>query len=168
MVEVNRKLILEAALFTSAEPLTISRLQQLFDKCDLPSITEIKNLLSELKGDYQDRSIELQEVASGYRFQTKKIFLRGCNNYGRKNQCIAYNQPISYGEIKEMRGVSVGSDIVKKLLDRGWIKVSGYRDVLGRPRLFCTTKYFLDYFNLKNLTDLPPLKKLQICKKMDN
>ena len=170
--EVSRKFILEAALFASTEPLTIDRLQQLFDKRDLPSTADIKDLLSELKEDYRDRGVELHEVASGYRFQSKTDFSywlqRLCGKkpvrYSRALletlALIAYRQPISCGEIEEIRGVSVSSDIMKKLLDREWIKVVGYRDMPGKPSLFGTTKYFLDYFSLKKLTDLPPLKEI--------
>lgn len=172
MGEVNRKSILEAALFASTEPLTIDRLQQLFDERDLPSMPEIKDLLSALKEDYRDRGVELREVASGYRFQAKTDFSSWLQRLWEKKPVrysralletlalIAYRQPISRGEIEEIRGVSVSSDIMKKLLDREWIKVVGYRDVPGKPALFGTTRYFLDYFNLKNLTDLPPLEEI--------
>ena len=177
MIEVNRKSILEAALFASTKPLTIGQLQQLFDERNLPSMTEIKDLLSVLKEDYRDRGIELQEVASGYRFQVKTDFALWLQRLCGKKPVryshavletlalIAYCQPISRGEIEEIRGVSVSSGIMKKLLDREWIKVVRYRSTPRKTSLFGTTKYFLDYFNLKDLTDLPSFKELWILKK---
>ncbi|AKQ33707.1 SMC-Scp complex subunit ScpB [Candidatus Coxiella mudrowiae] len=172
MNEVNRKYILEAALFSSPEPLTLERLQQLFKEQDRPSPAEIKNLLSELSEDYEKRGVELCEVASGYRFQVKSNFAPWLQRLWEKKPprysralletlaLVAYRQPISRGEIEEIRGVTVSSDIMKKLLDREWIKVEGYRDVPGKPALYVTTKAFLDYFNLKKITDLPPLEEV--------
>lgn len=172
MNEVNRKYILEAALFASSEPLTLERLQQLFKEQDRPSPAEIKNLLSELSEDYEKRGVELCEVASGYRFQVKSNFAPWLQRLWEKKPprysralletlaLVAYRQPISRGEIEEIRGVTVSSDIMKKLLDREWIKVEGYRDVPGKPALYVTTKAFLDYFNLKKITDLPPLEEV--------
>lgn len=172
MNEVNRKYILEAALFASPEPLTLERLQQLFKEQDRPSPAEIKNLLSELSEDYEKRGVELCEVASGYRFQVKSNFAPWLQRLWEKKPprysralletlaLVAYRQPISRGEIEEIRGVTVSSDIMKKLLDREWIKVEGYRDVPGKPALYVTTKAFLDYFNLKKITDLPPLEEV--------
>lgn len=160
MIKVNQKSILEAALFASTKPLTIDQLRQLFDKHDLPSIAEIKDLLSVLKEEYLGRGVELQEVSSGYRFQVKTDFSSWLQRLCWKKPVryshalletlalIAYCQPISRGEIEEIRGVSVSSAIMKKLLDREWIKVVGYRDMPGKPSVFGTTKYFLDYFNL--------------------
>lgn len=179
MIAINRKSILEAALFASTEPLTMDRLHQLFDEHDSPSMAEIKNLLFALKEDYRDRGVELQEVASGYRFQAKTDFSSWLQRLCGKKPVrysralletlvlIAYCQPISRGEIEEIRGISVSSDIMKKLLDREWIKVVGYRDTPGKPSLFSTTKYFLDYFNLKDVTDLPPLKEIVDFKKIE-
>lgn len=179
MIKVNRKSVLEAALFASTKPLTIDQLQQLFDEHDLPSIAEIRDLLSVLKEDYLDRCVELQEVSSGYRFQVKTDFSSWLQRLCGKKPVryshalletlalIAYCQPISRRSIEEIRGVSVNSDIMKKLLDREWIKVIGYRDTLGKPSLFGTTKYFLDYFNLKDLTDLPPLQEVVDFEKIE-
>ncbi|MFW0072705.1 MAG: SMC-Scp complex subunit ScpB [Coxiella-like endosymbiont] len=179
MIKVNQKSILEAALFASTKPLTIDQLRQLFDKHDLPSIAEIKDLLSVLKEEYLGRGVELQEVSSGYRFQVKTDFSSWLQRLCWKKPVryshalletlalIAYCQPISRGEIEEIRGVSVSSAIMKKLLDREWIKVVGYRDMPGKPSVFGTTKYFLDYFNLKDLTDLPPLKEIVDFEKIE-
>lgn len=177
MSKVNYKYILEAALFASPEPLTVERLQELFEKQDRPVPAKIKNLLSELSEDYQERGIELCEVASGYRFQAKSKFAPWLQRLWKKKSprysralletlaLVAYRQPISRGEIEEIRGVTVSSDIMKKLLDREWIKVDGYRDVPGKPALYVTTKAFLDYFNLREITELPPLEEVVQLKK---
>lgn len=179
MSEVNQKSIIEAALFASAEPLTVEQLQQLFDGRHPPAIIEIKNLLTELKEDYRDRGVELQEVASGYRFQAKADFAPWLQRLWEKKPArysralletlalIVYRQPISRGEIEEIRGVTVSTDIMKKLLDREWIKVIGHRDIPGKPALFGTTKTFLDYFNLKSLSDLPPLEDIVDLEKIE-
>lgn len=172
MSGVNNKYILEAALFSSPEPLTLGQLQQLFEKQDRLSLQEIKNLLSELSKDYQGRGVELCQVASGYRFQARPSFALWLQRlYEKKTPrysqalletlaLIAYRQPISRGEIEKVRGVTVSPEIMKKLLDREWIKVEGYKDVPGKPALYVTTKAFLDYFNLKKIADLPPLEKV--------
>ena len=177
MSKVNYKYILEAALFASPEPLTVERLQELFEKQDRPVPAKIKNLLSELSEDYQERGVELCEVASGYRFQAKSKFAPWLQRLWKKKSprysralletlaLVAYRQPISRGEIEEIRGVTVSSDIMKKLLDREWIKVDGYRDVPGKPALYVTTKAFLDYFNLREITELPPLEEVVQLKK---
>lgn len=177
MSKVNYKYILEAALFASPEPLTVERLQELFEKQDRPVPAKIKNLLSELSEDYQERGVELCEVASGYRFQAKSKFAPWLQRLWKKKSprysralletlaLVAYRQPISRGEIEGIRGVTVSSDIMKKLLDREWIKVDGYRDVPGKPALYVTTKAFLDYFNLREITELPPLEEVVQLKK---
>ena len=169
MNEINPKMVIEAALFTSCEPLTVERLQQLFTEKHPISSPEIRKLLTELKDDYRERGVDLQEVASGYRFQTKADFSTWLQRFYEKKPArysralletlalIVYRQPISRGEIEKIRGVSVSTNMIKKLLDREWIKVVGYRDVSRKPALFCTTKTFLDYFNLKSVDELLPL-----------
>lgn len=169
MSEIKYKSIIEAALFAAAEPLSIERLQQLFEETSRPTAAEIKDYLAELMVDFQDRGVELQEVASGYRFQARSEFALYLQRLWEKKPprysralletlaLIVYRQPISRGEIEEIRGVVVSSEIIKKLLDHEWIKIVAYRDVPGKPAVFGTTKKFLDYFNLKNLSDLPPL-----------
>ncbi len=158
MSEVNPKIVIEAALFASAEPLTPERLQQLFDEQNPISLSEIKNLLSELKEDYRERGVDLQEVASGYRFQARPDFSPWLQRLWEKKPArysralletlalIVYRQPISRGEIEEVRGVAVSSDIIKKLLAREWISVVAHRDVPGKPALFGTTKNFFRLF----------------------
>ena len=179
MSQENRKYIIEAALFASAEPLSAERLQQLFDGRSRPSIAEVETLLTELKTDYEERGIDLNQVASGYRFQAKHHFSPWLRRLWEKKPprysralletlaLIAYRQPISRGEIEEIRGVAVSTDIMKKLLEREWIKVIGHRDVPGKPALFGTTKRFLDYFNLTSLGDLPALQDIVDLEKIE-
>lgn len=172
MSREHYKLIIEAALFASAEPLTVERLQQLFERDDVPTTAEIKDVLAELRADYETRGIHLQEVASGYRFQVDgqwapwlhRLWEKKPPRYSRALletlALIVYRQPITRGEIESIRGVAVNTEIMKKLQDHEWVKVVGCRDVPGKPALFGTTKKFLDHFNLKRLSDLPPLSEI--------
>lgn len=172
MSEIKRKQIIESAIFAAAEPVSVERLQQLFEEITRPSTVEIKALIAELVADYQDRGVELQEVASGYRFQARHEFAPWLQRLWEKKPprysralletlaLIVYRQPISRGEIEDIRGVVVSTEIMKKLLEHEWIKIVGYRDVPGKPAMFGTTKKFLDYFNLKSLSDLPPLENI--------
>src|SRR3990167_6893184 len=165
-------LILEAALFAAAEPLPVDKLSQLFPEENRPSLGEIRGWISNLKTAYEDRAVELVEVASGYRFQVKNDFspfiqrleerkpARYTRAFLETLALIAYRQPVTRGEIEDVRGVAVNPNIIKTLLEREWIKIAGYRDVPGKPALFATTKIFLDYFNLKNVSQLPPLSEL--------
>ncbi|EKD77983.1 MAG: segregation and condensation protein [uncultured bacterium] len=168
----NPEKILEAALFSAAEPLPVDKLVQLFPENNRPSLSNIRSWLSNLKNSYQDRGVELAEVASGYRFQVKADFapfiqrleerkpLKYSRSFLETLALIAYRQPITRGEIEDVRGVTVNPTVIKTLLEREWIKIAGYRDVPGKPALFATTKAFLDYFNLKNISQLPPLSAL--------
>lgn len=168
MLETNYKHIIEAALFASQEPLDIEKIKRLFDD----NVVDIKLLLQELQNDYQDRGVELVKVASGYRFQAKQIYAAALRQLYDKNPprysralletlvLIAYRQPMTRGEIEDIRGVAVNPKIMKILQEREWIKVVGQKDVPGKPALFATTKQFLDYFNLTSLNDLPPLQEL--------
>lgn len=179
MSEEKYKSIIEAALFAAAEPINAERLRQLFDEGDHPSVSEIKDFVANLMQDYQDRGVELQEVSSGYRFQAKTEFAPWLQRLWEKRPprysrafletlaLIVYRQPISRGEIEEIRGVAVSTEIMKKLTEHEWVKVVGYRDVPGKPALFGTTKKFLDYFNLKALNDLPPLEQVVDLEKME-
>lgn len=171
MIE-NIERIIEAALFSSSEPLPVDKLAQLFPEDNRPSNADIRTCLSQLKMFYQDRGVELMEVASGYRFQARSDYApfiqrleeRKPQRYTRAFletlALIAYRQPITRGEIEDVRGVAVNPDIIRKLMERDWIKIAGYRDVPGKPALLATTKPFLDYFNLKSIADLPPLSEL--------
>jgi segregation and condensation protein B len=162
------KLVLEAALLAAQEPLPLSELGKLFDgEIDK---TTLDTVLHALQADWQNQSVELVLVAHGWRFQTKpeyKIYLDKLNpekapKYSRSVletlAIIAYKQPVTRGDIEAIRGVTVATEIIKKLEDRGWIEVIGNRDVPGRPSLFATTKDFLNDLGLHVLSDLPPLQ----------
>ncbi len=169
--------ILEAALFACDEPVTVDALRALFSASEdghaQPSREEIKTALTALKANYAERGIELKEVASGYRFQINENFGQWVNRLWEERSprysralletlaIIAYRQPVTRGEIEDIRGVSVSTGIVRNLMEREWIRVAGYRDVPGRPAVYTTTRQFLDYFNLKNLSELPSLVQLR-------
>ncbi len=164
----HAKLVLEAALLAAQEPLPAGELGKLFD--DELDKAALEVVLQELQTDWQPKSVELVRVAHGWRFQTKpeyKTYLDKLNpekapKYSRSVletlAIIAYKQPVTRGDIENIRGVTVASDIVRKLENRGWIEVIGHRDVPGRPSLFATTKDFLNDLGLKTLSDLPPLQ----------
>lgn len=166
--ESHYKHLIEAALFASQEPLDLDKLKRLINDDG----ADVKALLEELQADYAPRGVELVKVASGYRFQAKQDFATGLRQLYEKNPprysralletlaLVAYRQPITRGEIEEIRGVAVNPNIMKLLQEREWIKVVGQKDVPGKPALFATTKNFLDYFNLKSLSELPPLDEL--------
>ena len=165
--------IIEAAIFAAEKPLTVADLQKLFSEPSIPTTTELKDTLHRLKQHYVDRGIELREVASGFRFQAKaelatwlsKLWEEKPPRYSRALMetlaIIAYRQPITRAEIESVRGVAVSSQIVKTLTEREWIRIVGYRDMPGKPALYATTKIFLDYFNLKSLSELPTLAELK-------
>lgn len=165
--------IIEAALMVSGRPMTIASLQKLFSENECPSNAEVKEALAAIKERYQDHGIELYEVATGYRIQAKadlspwlsRLWEERAPRYSRAFletlSLIAYKQPITRAEIEEIRGVTVNSQIIKTLLEREWIRVIGFRDVPGKPAILGTTKTFLDYFNLKSLTDLPTLAEFK-------
>jgi segregation and condensation protein B len=164
------KKVLEAALLTAAEPLQLADLKKLFDG-ELGNDV-LRNLLDELKDEWQDRSVELTQVAGGWRFRAKPEvhrFLQKLNpqrapRYARAVMetlaIVAYKQPCTRGDIEDIRGVIVSSQVIKALEARGWIEVVGNREVPGRPDLFATTKQFLDDLNLRSLDELPPLEDL--------
>jgi len=164
------KKVLETALLTSAEPLTLADLKKLFDE-DL-SNDALKNVLEDLRGDWEGRGIELVSVASGWRFRARpesQKFLDRLEpqkppKYSRAVletlAIIAYRQPCTRGDIEDIRGVAVSSNILKSLEARGWIDVVGHREVPGRPQIYATTKQFLDDLNLRSLEELPTLDDL--------
>lgn len=168
----HKKQILEAAILAAGEPLSVDRLQQLFPESECPEKPEIRKLLEQLSQDCADRGVELVEVASGYRYQAKastadmlqRLWDRKPARYTRAFletlALIAYRQPVTRGEIEEVRGVAVSSNIMRQLQEREWVKVVGHKDVPGKPALFGTTKQFLDYFSLKKLSDLPALQEV--------
>ncbi|MGI9249252.1 MAG: SMC-Scp complex subunit ScpB [Woeseiaceae bacterium] len=166
------KHFIEAALLAAGRPLNIDQLKGLFDGRMAPEKAEIRKAIATLNEEYEERGIIVSEVASGFRMQVKssmadrlqKLWEERPPRYSRALfetlALIAYRQPITRGEIEEIRGVAVSSNIVRQLLERDWVRVVGHRDVPGRPAMFGTTKAFLDYFSLKKLDDLPPLADL--------
>lgn len=162
------KNVLEAALLTSREPLSLDDMLRLFE--ERMDRTTLRMLLDELKGDWQERTLELVQVASGWRFQARAAYwpyLARLNperpqRYSRAVletlAIIAYRQPVTRGDIEEIRGVAVNPNIIRTLQERGWIDVVGHREVPGRPSLLATTKTFLDDLNLRSLSELPPLE----------
>lgn len=171
--------IIEAALMIAGQPLTVSSMQNLFPEEERPSTPEIKNLLSMIQERHVNSGIELKEVASGYRLQARaelspwlaKLWEERAPRYSRAFletlAIIAYKQPITRAEIEEIRGVTVSSNIVKTLMEREWIRIIGHREVPGRPAIFGTTKEFLDYFNLKSLSELPSLAEFKDLEAQD-
>ncbi len=165
------KLVLETALLTAQEPLTVADLKKLFDE----DITHdsIRSVLDELKADWQNRGVELVQVASGWRFQARPEYQKYLDRLSPEKPprysravletlaIIAYKQPVTRGDIEEIRGVNVSSQILKTLEARGWIDVIGQKEVPGRPALYATTGNFLDDLNLRSLDELPPLEDFQ-------
>ena len=166
------KYFIESALLAAGRPLSVNQLQDLFDGRMAPEKQEIRQAIADLLEEYGPRGITITEVASGFRVQVKaamadqlhKLWEERPPRYSRALfetlALIAYRQPITRGEIEEVRGVSVSANIVRTLMERDWVRVVGHRDVPGRPEMFGTTKLFLDYFGLKKLEDLPPLADL--------
>ncbi|WP_433589511.1 SMC-Scp complex subunit ScpB [Pseudomonas koreensis] len=165
--------LLEAFLLASGKPQSLERLYELFEEGERPEPPVFKKALSLLAKSCEGRAFELKEVASGYRLQIREQFSPWVGRLWEERPqrysralletmaLIAYRQPITRGEIEDVRGVAVNTNIVKTLIEREWIRIVGYRDVPGKPAMFATTKAFLDHFNLKNLEDLPPLAELR-------
>ena len=165
--------IVEAALLAANQPLTLAQLHGLFPLDEPAPDGSVERALETLREQSADRGVELVEVASGFRYQVQedmhawvaRLWTERQTKYTRATletlALIAYRQPITRGEIEQIRGVSVNSNIIKALEEREWIRVVGHRDVPGRPELLGTTKGFLDYFNLKRLDELPALSELK-------
>ncbi|WP_236193847.1 SMC-Scp complex subunit ScpB [Pseudomonas glycinae] len=165
--------LLEAFLLASGKPQSLERLYELFEEGERPEPPVFKKALTLLGKSCEGRAFELKEVASGYRLQIREKFAPWVGRLWEERPqrysralletmaLIAYRQPITRGEIEDVRGVAVNTNIVKTLMEREWIRIVGYRDVPGKPAMFATTKAFLDHFNLKNLDDLPPLAELR-------
>jgi len=170
-VPEEAKRILEAALLAAQEPLPLSELKRLFDN-EIAADT-LKNLLEELRADWSGRAVELVCLASGWRFRTRLEFQpylerlspekppRDSRAVMETLAIIAYRQPVTRGDIEDIRGVAVSAQIVQSLENRGWIETVGHRETPGRPALFATTRKFLDDLNLRSLEELPPLEELQ-------
>lgn len=171
------KRIIEGALLASGETMNVARFGTLFEDYERPDEATIRELLGEIAGEYVGRGIELKEVASGFRIQVCKdlgpwvsrLWTEKPPRYSRALletlSLIAYRQPITRGEIEEIRGVAVSTDMIKSLGERDWIRIVGHRDVPGRPALYATTHEFLDYFNLKSLDELPTLSEIRDLEK---
>ena len=167
------KRIVEGAIFAADAPLDRDAMLMLFDEGDRPDKAVLGKILEELTESYVERGIELKEVASGFRFQVRqemgpwvsRLWQEKAPRYSRAIletlALMAYRQPITRGEIEEIRGVAVSSQIIRTLLERGWARIVGHRDVPGRPAMFATTRQFLDYFDLKSLEDLPSLAEIK-------
>ena len=172
MYEFDLKRILEAALFASRGPLTIYQMKKLFGDQKAPTEGMLREALSSLAEEYQDRSVSLVEVAGGFRFQVSDALAPYLANltdekpgkYSRATletlAMIAYRQPVTRGEIEAVRGVAVNTQIIRTLEERGWITVVGHKEVPGRPALFATTTEFLNDFGLKSLEQLPNAEDL--------
>lgn len=174
MTAVNQELqnILQALLLAHGKPLSLAQLQSLLEP-EQQSAASIEAALQQLAQSLEHTALELEQLASGYRLQVRQRFADYvCRLWEERPQrysralletlaLIAYRQPTTRGEIEDVRGVAVGSQIIRTLQERDWIKVVGYKEVPGRPAMFATTKEFLDYFNLRSLADLPPLKEVR-------
>lgn len=170
-MEIKR--IVEAILFAAKRPMTAKQVQQTFPDIEQPDLEDIQAAIEAISEDYQSRPIELKQLAGGYRFQVRselsrwvsRLFEEKPPKYSRALletlAIIAYRQPVTRGDIEDIRGVSVSSGIIQTLLEREWVKVVAHKDVPGRPGLYGTTKHFLDYFNLTTLNELPTLQELQ-------
>ena len=179
ITEQQLKNIIEAALLAAGEPLTIERLLTLFEEEGRPEKKVIAATVEALQADCEGRGIELRELGSGYRYQARsevshwvsRLWEERAPRYSRALletlALVAYRQPITRAEIEDIRGVAVSSSIMKTLLERGWVRIIGHRDVPGRPALYASTKEFLDYFNLKSLDELPTLNELKDIDKIN-
>ncbi len=173
MSEQEIKHIVEAVLLAAGKPLTLDQLLAVFGDGEKPEREQIRAALAALKEDYAERGLELTEVATGHRIQVKQAMEPWVSRLTEEKPArysralletlalVAYRQPITRGEIEDIRGVSVSSSIMKTLQEREWVRIVGHRDVPGRPAMYGTTRQFLDYFNLKGLDDLPTLMELR-------
>jgi len=165
------KRVLEAALLSAQSPLSVTLLRQLFDEDPGPEL--VRRLLDEVRADWEGRTVELVQVAGGWRFQTRpelqtyldRLKQERAPKYSRAVletlAIIAYRQPVTRGDIEEIRGVSVATSVIKTLESRGWVDVVGHRDVPGRPALLATTRRFLEEMGLRSITELPPLTEIE-------
>ncbi|MBS0373510.1 MAG: SMC-Scp complex subunit ScpB [Proteobacteria bacterium] len=173
MDEQSLKNVIEAALLAAGRPVGAAELRELFDEFARPELAEVERALEQLAADYQGRGIALKEVASGWRIEVRAEFSQAVSRLWQERPAkysralletlalIAYRQPITRGEIEDVRGVAVNPNIIRTVIERGWVRVIGHREVPGRPELLATTREFLDYFGLKTLDDLPTLAQLK-------
>jgi segregation and condensation protein B len=167
------KNIIEAALLVAGQPLTLDKLLSLFPEDSRPGRDEVRAALKQLEADYEQRGIELRQIDQGFRFQSREKYAEWIARLSEERPVrysralletlaiIAYRQPVTRGEIEDIRGVAVSSEIIKTLVGRDWVRQVGTRDVPGRPALYGTTRGFLEHFNLKGLDALPPLVELR-------
>lgn len=172
------KHIVEAALLAAGRPLTLDQLRSLFGDEHAPGKTEIRQAIEALTADYAGRGIAVSEVATGFRIEIRaamspwlaRLWEERPPRYSRALMetlaIVAYRQPVTRGDVEEIRGVAVTTNIMRTLMERGWIKVVGYRDVPGKPAMYGTTREFLDYFGLKQLDQLPPLAEIRDLDRM--
>lgn len=173
MAKLALKAIIEAVLLAADRPLDLDQLLEIFDEEERPAKSDLRSELKALLEEYEGRGMELKELGSGFRIQARaeyadyvsRLWEERAPRYSRALletlAIIAYRQPITRGEIEEIRGVAVSSNIVKTLTEREWVRIVGHRDVPGRPALLATTRKFLDYFNLKSLEELPTLAEIR-------
>lgn len=175
MSEANTELknIVEAALLSAGQPLTIEKLQAMFPADSAPTREDIRAALAQLEQDYAERGIEIKQIDRAYRVQTREKYagfvgrlveerpVRYSRALLETLAIIAYRQPVTRGDIEDIRGVAVSTEIIKTLLGRDWIREVGRKEVPGRPALYGTTRAFLEHFNLNRLEDLPPLAELR-------
>ncbi len=167
------KRIVEGVIMAADKPLSKRAIKDVFDELEIPDDALIQQAIEQLQVDCESRGYELAQVASGYRFQVKQDLSRWVSKLWKDRtprysralletmSLVAYRQPITRGEIEDIRGVAVSTQIIRTLLEREWVKIVGHRDVPGRPAVYATTKQFLDYFNLKSLDQLPPLAEIR-------
>ena len=172
------KKVLEAALLAAREPLSTGDMKKLFDESLSSDV--LRKLLDELRADYEKRPVELIQLASGWRFRTRAEFLPYLERLNPEKPprysravletlaIIAYRQPVTRGDIEEIRGVTVNTNVIKTLEERGWIDVVGHRDTPGRPALFATTRQFLDDLGLRSVSELPPLEQISQTLELTN
>ena len=171
--------IIEALLLSASRPIDVQEIERVFDETERPSKDEIRSALGEIEEQCSNRGVELKKVSTGYRLQVRqdlssyiaKLWEEKPPRFSKATletlALIAYRQPITRGEIEEIRGVTIGTQLMRGLMDRGWVKIVGQRDVPGRPSLYSTTKEFLDYFGLQHLRELPDLPELPDLQTLD-
>jgi len=171
--------VIEAVLLSASRPIDVQEIKRVFPENEKPTREEIRQALQEIEEQCKDRGVQLKKVSSGYRLQVRqnlsgyvaKLWEERPQRFSKATletlALIAYRQPITRGEIEEIRGVTIGTQLMRGLMERGWVKIVGQRDVPGRPSLYSTTKEFLDYFGLQHLRELPELPELPDLQSLD-
>lgn len=179
MTEATSLNLVEAALLAAGRSLTVQELLALFDALDRPTPEQLRQTLADLAQQYEGRGLELRETASGFRIQVRRELAAQVSRLWPERPArysralletlalIAYRQPLTRAEIEAVRGVAVNPNIIRTLLERGWIRVVGHRDLPGHPELLGTTRDFLDYFGLKSIAQLPPLAEIKALSELD-